>query len=320
VGDEKNCAPSGVDAPQGGEKSERFGGGSQDFGNTNWRANQKTSSRRFADKCAWALASALDLASHGYSSFPCWANKRPATPRGFKDATAHPEQLRALWSLHPGDLIGVSTGFFSGVDVLDIDAKHIEASQWWGTHRDRIPATRVHRTRSGGLHLLFRHAPGVRCSVGRIALGIDVRGDGGYAIWWPTAGLPVLQDAPLAAWPAWLLAQLSPPTRPASARTILSDPAQLSPPPAFARITLPDDYELTRWVRLVAGACEGERNKIAFWAACRVSEMATSGRLSCSGTTAVAVIAEAAVRAGLPRTEADRTARSGLEAGGRAHG
>jgi hypothetical protein len=96
----------------------------------------------------------------------------------------------------------VSTGFVSGVDVLDIDAKHIEARQWWGTHRDRIPATRVHRTRSGGLHLLFRHAPYVGCSVGRIALGIDVRGDGGYAIWWPTAGFPVLQDAPLATWPA----------------------------------------------------------------------------------------------------------------------
>ena len=27
MGDKKNCAPSGVDAPQGGENSERFGGG-----------------------------------------------------------------------------------------------------------------------------------------------------------------------------------------------------------------------------------------------------------------------------------------------------
>jgi len=35
-----------------------------------------------------------------------------------------------------------------------------------------------------------------------------------------------------------------------------------------------------------------------------------------SATTAVALIAEAATRAGLPRTEAERTARSGVAAGG----
>jgi hypothetical protein len=56
---------------------------------------------------------------------------------------------------------------------------------WWFSHRDRLPLTRVHRTRSGGLHLIFRHVPDVRCSAGRIAPGIDVRGDGGYIIWWP---------------------------------------------------------------------------------------------------------------------------------------
>jgi hypothetical protein len=303
VGGERTCAPGGVVAPHGGENSERFGGGSRDFSSTNSGANGRNSGSRFAEKCARALTSALDLASHGYSCFPCRANKRPATPQGFKDATADPEQLRALWSRHPGDLIGVSTGDVSGVDVLDIDAKHDEAAQWWGTHRDRIPATRVHRTRSGGLHLLFRHVPGVRCSVGRIALGIDVRGDGGYAIWWPTAGLPVLQDAPLATWPAWLLAQLLP-----------------RPRPAIARTAVPDDYALSPLVRLVASAREGERNQVAFWAACRAGEMVASGRLNCSCTSAAAIIAEAATRAGLPRAEAERTSSSGVKTGGRAYG
>ena len=75
---------------------------------------------------------------------------------------------------------------------------------WWASHRDRLPVTRVHRTRSGGLHLVFQHAPDIRCSAGRIAPGIDVRGNGGYVIWWPATGLPVLSNAPFAPWPDWL--------------------------------------------------------------------------------------------------------------------
>jgi hypothetical protein len=31
-----------------------------------------------------------------------------------------------------------------------------------------------------------------------------VRACGGYIIWWPAAGLPVLCNAPLARWPGWL--------------------------------------------------------------------------------------------------------------------
>jgi hypothetical protein len=208
--------------------------------------------------------------------------------------------LRALWSRHPGELIGVSTGDVSGVDVLDIDAKHVGAAQWWGAYRDRIPATRVHRTRSGGLHLLFRHVSRVGCSVGRIALGIDVRGDGGYVIWWPGAGLPVLSDAALASWPDWLCWLAMP-----------------SPPPVEPRITVPDRHALAGLIRIVATARDGERNRIAFWAACRAGEMARSGLIAFD--TAAVVIAEAAVQAGLPRGEAERTARSGVRAGGGCH-
>jgi hypothetical protein len=35
------------------------------------------------------------------------------------------------------------------------------------------------------LHFFFQHAPGLRCSRGLIAPGVDVRADGGYVIWWP---------------------------------------------------------------------------------------------------------------------------------------
>jgi hypothetical protein len=250
-----------------------------------------------APESARSLADAIILASEGLHCFPCAASKRPATPHGFLDASPDPVVLRELWAKYAGPLVGVRTGSTSGIDVLDLDSKHREATEWWTSHRDRLPLTRVHRTRSGGLHLIFQHAPDIRCSAGRIAPGIDVRGEGGYVIWWPTTGQPVLSIAPFARWPAWLRAQLVP-----SKRTV-------SP-----RITVPDGHALTRLVQLIAVARAGERNNLTYWAACRAGEMVASGLLGAD--TAAAVISEAAARAGLPRSEAERTAWSGIRATG----
>jgi hypothetical protein len=241
---------------------------------------------------AAALTAALDLVAKGYAAFPCRADKKPACEHGFHDATTDAAELRTLWSRSHGVLVGVATGPASQIAVLDIDAKHDEARQWWQVHRPRLLPTRTHRTRSGGLHLIFGDHDDLKCSAGKIARGIDVRADGGYIIWWPAAGPPVLSDAPIAPWPHWLAS------------------AMPSPPPSVPRIVIPDRHALAALVRFVAGAHDGERNRVTFWAACRAGEMVRSGLIS--ENTAAAVIAEAATRAGLPRTEAERTARSGV--------
>jgi hypothetical protein len=244
-----------------------------------------------------ALRDALVLASEGRHCFPCLSTKRPATPHGFLDASADPVALQELWARYAGPLVGVRTGRSSGIDVLDLDRKHGEAVAWWASNRGRLSVTRVHRTRSGGLHLVFRHVPDIRCSASRIAPGIDVRGDDGYIIWWPALGLPVLSSAPLAIWPDWLCAQLLPTQR------------IVAP-----RIRVPDRHALMRLVQLIAGARAGERNNLTYWAACRAGEMVASGLLGADA--AADVIAEAATRAGLPRAEAARTAWSGIRATG----
>ena len=247
-----------------------------------------------------SLTSALTLGERGLPCFPCRADKRPATPRGFKDATCDLNVVRELWMRYPGPLIGIPTGEISGLAVLDIDPRH-GGDCWFVEHRHRLPATRVHRTLSGGLHLIFQHAAGLRSSAGRIAAGVDVRATGGYVIWWPAAGLPVLSETPMATWPECLRVQLSPPPR-----------------PAISRITVPDGHALMRLVQLIAGASAGERNNLTYWAACRAGEMVASGLLGADA--AAAVIAEAATRAGLPRSEAERTAWSGIRStGGLAH-
>jgi hypothetical protein len=243
-----------------------------------------------------SLARAMSLVGQGLPCFPCGIAKTPTTPRGLKDATCDPDAVCELWTKRPGPLVGVSTGGSSGVDVLDIDARN-GGDRWLAEHKHRLPLTPVHRTRSGGLHLLFQHQHGMRCSVGKIAAGVDVRADGGYVIWWPAAGFPVISDMPVAAWPSWLCTL-----------------AMSRPRPKTRHIIVPDQYVLKRLVRLIAGAREGERNDLTYWAACRAGEMVASGLLAPGA--AAAVIAEAATRAGLPRAEAERTARNGVRTTG----
>jgi hypothetical protein len=127
--------------------------------------------------------------------FPCNLAKQPIIVGGFKSARRGANASR--W-----ELVAFATGQASGIDVLDIDP--IGAS-WYSANFDALPLTRAHQTQRG-LHLLFKHGAGLRCSTGRIAPGVDVRADGGYAIYWPREGFPV-EDHPLSEWPDWLLAE-----------------------------------------------------------------------------------------------------------------
>jgi len=243
-----------------------------------------------------SLAAALDLAGAGMPGFPCLSDKRPACPRGFKTATTDPKKLRELWQQCPGPLIGVPTGTISGFDVLDLDAKHDAAKAWWRDNRDRLPPTRAHRTRSGGLHVLFRHNDTMRCSAGKVALGVDTRGGGGYIIWWPAAGFSVLSDAAPAPWPDWLLAGFRPKPQPARSTTRLVD--------------FRGDGWLRRLARIVVAAAEGERNSKLFWAACRGGEAVRDGKADEGFVTDVLI--DAALRAGLPAPEARNTIKNGM--------
>jgi hypothetical protein len=158
------------------------------------------------------LAAALDLADAGIPVFPCRADKRPATANGFKDATLNP--TAALFGDSP--LIGVPTGEASGFDVLDIDPGK-GGDAWLSFVAEQIPKTKAYRTRSGGRHILFRHHPGVRNSASRIAPGVDVRGDGGYVVWWPAAGCDVLSDVDPVEWPQTFLGKALKPAKLAAA-------------------------------------------------------------------------------------------------------
>jgi hypothetical protein len=126
--------------------------------------------------------------------FPCNEDKRPLVKAWPTAATKVEPQPH--WPL-----VGVPTGDASGFSVVDVD---LEGLGWFD--QQHLPLTRLHHTRSGGLHLLLRHPSGLRNSSSEIAPGVDVRGDGGMIIWWPREGYDVC-SAPLAEWPMELMRQ-----------------------------------------------------------------------------------------------------------------
>jgi P4 family phage/plasmid primase-like protien len=156
---------------------------------------------------------AMDLTQvSGIGVFPCRLdNKAPLTSNGFKDASTDPEQIRAWWTQWPDALVGVPTGVASGIDALDVDPRHC-GDKWLREHCTKLPDTRIHKTRGGGWHLLFKAHPDLRNSAGRIAEGVDVRATGGYIVWWPAEREHGISD-----WPEWLIEKAKKPKDPEAA-------------------------------------------------------------------------------------------------------
>jgi hypothetical protein len=259
-----------------------------------------------ADSSAPAAALAL-----GLPAFPCSANKSPAIPGpgGHNHATAEPVALRELWRRHPGRLVGVVTGAASGLDVLDIDdTRHPEAGVWWAAHRDQLPLSRTHQSRSGGRHVVFLYEAGLRCSASRIAPGVDVRAGGGFVIWWPATGLPVLCDAPPAPWPAWLLAELTSRLPAPVAWLSQSDTS------GYRMGSRYSDTALRNAARRVARAPIGARNRTLNSEAFCVARLVERGLLHAQEVADA--LAAAGVAAGLAPREISATLRSAFRARG----
>ncbi len=171
---------------------------------------------------ASVLQQALDLAAAGIPVFPCGPDKRPILASkvkgkgGFYDASRDPQLVRQMFGRSGVALVGMPTGEVSGFDILDIDTR-AGGRDWEAANLHRLPETRMHRTPGlpkktdvdqwpmPGTHYVFRHAPGVRNSKHKLARGIDIRGDGGYACWPPCGGYEVVHEVEPVDWPSWLL-------------------------------------------------------------------------------------------------------------------
>ena len=247
-----------------------------------------------------SLQFALWLAENKHiPCFPCREDKRPACPHGFKDASADPKIVWALWRDYPGCLVGVPTG--EKFVVLDLDFKHPEAMTWY--HETPLPVTRTHVTRSGGKHLFFAPHPLVKNTASKIARGVDTRGEGGYVIWWPQLGFEVMHGNVLAQVPEIILAAFTAPPRP--------EPRPYSGIPDHGNGN--SEAAVRGILTAVGGAQEGERNNLLNWGAWTLRSMINSGELDySSGAEARSALLEVGMSIGLPRAEVERTIKSAM--------
>jgi hypothetical protein len=233
---------------------------------------------------------ALAVAVRGWPVFPCRADKRPACWHGCKDATTDGDAIRRLFKGGNAALIAIATGEPSGIVAIDTDPA---AFAWFEPRRNHalFPPTRAHRTPRGGWHLLYRRpAAGLRCSIGKLARGADIRGDGGYLVIPPSSGYTVIDEREPAPFPAWILAAL------ARIDETRARKAALRP--------APEPGDIAALHRFVAASRDGERNSRLFWAACRAGEHATE-------------LMSAAQRTGLAATEARATILSAMRTAGK---
>jgi hypothetical protein len=130
------------------------------------------------------LNTALTLARKGLAVMPCRPHdKRPATAHGCGDATTEPQAIRKWWQEEPKYNIAIATGAVSKIFVVDIDGLDAEFElRRLEAEHGALPQS-VEAITARGRHVYFRwpETP-VRNSAGRIAPGIDVRGDGGYVL------------------------------------------------------------------------------------------------------------------------------------------
>lgn len=161
---------------------------------------------------------------HGYNDGHCLCRLGVACPE--KNRGKHPSRgnewqkrtlnsgadVQAWWDENPDDNLGVLTGVDSGLWVLDLDgAAGIRTLTEFAAEHGPLPATRIVRTGSGGLHYYWKH-PGhfvVHNSTSWLGPGVDVRGIGGQVVAPPSVSgrgpYELIADHPPADSPEWLL-------------------------------------------------------------------------------------------------------------------
>lgn len=130
------------------------------------------------------LKTILMMAKRGCAVIPLVkGGKKPAVEKGVHAASKDITRIKKRFETHPEENWGMATGKASGIIVLDVDGPEGRANfKTLINANERLPKTVTVKT-PNGRHFYFK-APGYRVpnSASRVAIGIDVRGDGGYVV------------------------------------------------------------------------------------------------------------------------------------------
>ena len=240
----------------------------------------------------------------GLPVFPCGHDKKPVIATGFKAATRDRAVILESFNRPGAELIGVPTGSSSGLIVIDVDIRPDKSGMGWlEENSEALPPTRTHKTRSGGLHLLFRAPDSVdiRNSASRVAPGVDVRGEGGYVIVPPSPGYSLADPVEPAEMPRWLI------------RACLREDPPAPPQRPQDRHERYTQAAIDGEVLAVVRAAEGTRNDTLHRAAVKLGTLVAAGQMA--RATAEAELQRAGQMAGLESREVTATIKSGLDFG-----
>jgi hypothetical protein len=248
---------------------------------------------------------ALAYAQEGLYVFPLQPHgKTPLTAHGLEDATVDPMTIETWWGRWPEANIAIRTG-----DVVVVDEDRMGALEELAAEvHETIPATGVVKTGSGR-HYYFDQPEGerIRNTAGKLAPGIDTRGDGGYVVAPPS----VHPDGSIYAWlarghvtmPDWI-----------AQRIVKQQPRRVPMPDISLQGTTPyGQRALDQEIVAVATAIEGTRNDTLNTAAFALGQLVSGGEID--HHDAYASLTAAARAAGLPQTESTKTIASGFSAG-----
>ncbi len=250
---------------------------------------------------------ALAYAQEGFNVFPLQPKgKTPLTPHGLEDATSDLMTIETWWARWPDANVAIRTG-----DVVVVDEDRLGAlDELAAEAHETIPETSIVKTGSGR-HFYFLAPDGqrIRNTAGKLAPGIDTRGDGGYVVAPPSVhpsgsvyewSPRIVDGVVLPAWIAQRLARAQPERKP------MPDINLVGTTP-YGKAAL--DEEISR----VALAGEGTRNDTLNRAAFALGQLVAGGEVDMSD--ALRSLEAAAGSAGLPQVEAGKTIRSGFQSG-----
>lgn len=221
------------------------------------------------------------------------AGKHPIGRRWQHRVLTSGADVQAVWDELPDANVGIVTGPPSGYFVLDVDPRHdgFERLAELTDVRGPLPRTRTVRTGSGGLHYAFLLPAGARItnSRGRLPVGLDIRGDGGFVVAPPSVSgfgpYRLEVNDPLVLPPAWLVELIRVRDREGPSTTVVADPADAARLEALgplerARVaryagTVVRE-ELARLAAAGYRGASGSRNEVSFAVACNLIEVANA--------------------------------------------
>ena len=142
-----------------------------------------------AEEASSPLVAALAYVQAGLRVFPCSPqDKSPLVAHGCKAASKDPTQIRTWWKRWPNAMIALATGPHNGIFVLDVDVDLEKGIGGFASlaalemEHGKLPETLRSVTPRGGMHLYFAWRDGIKNSVGKLGVGLDVRATGGSII------------------------------------------------------------------------------------------------------------------------------------------